>query len=485
MGTDLTALAIAAITARCYQVSVKAFGAKGDGVTDDTAAIRSALNSITGKAVLVFPPGNYLVTGTIPVKGDVIYDFCGSTVHFTGSGSCFSCVFPEGNPQSAFFRDLTLTMTEGSQNQIGFDLFAFGGGLFENIQIQGGAYGIKSVHSWMWTVNNLRITNASYAGIYHQGDHGSEFNWNDIYISIQAFSGKYGIEIERTTPADVGGYYWNKVLVVVNSNHGGSLEQGIHIHSSASERTPIILAMLDGGADGLGPEAAAVGHFGLNLVNVSAIRVTNSWVSTIRLSNTDTTIFSGSYVPYGFWFKGTGIVSRAFMAANVNCGEGRAFFFDDGAAVENFFYQSVYCHPAMSLSTHMEKITAGYDPQVNKIYTDPTVGSGALCIENAADAAKKKYFRLDAYGSLVTLNADFTAAIAELRDSGILNLPVNTSALLIGGTQVVKSRIGGWTTPTGASRRTGYNTAAATAAQVAETLRALIEDLKAHGLIGD
>jgi hypothetical protein len=45
-------------------VSVKDFGAVGDGVTDDTAAIQQSLS--TARSV-VFPPGTYLVTSTINV----------------------------------------------------------------------------------------------------------------------------------------------------------------------------------------------------------------------------------------------------------------------------------------------------------------------------------------------------------------------------------------------------------------------------------
>jgi hypothetical protein len=45
-------------------VSVKDFGAKGDGVTDDTAAIQAAINANSGKSVF-FPPGKYTVSGTL------------------------------------------------------------------------------------------------------------------------------------------------------------------------------------------------------------------------------------------------------------------------------------------------------------------------------------------------------------------------------------------------------------------------------------
>lgn len=44
-------------------VSVKDFGAVGDGVTDDTAAIQATLNAFAGP--IFFPPGTYLVTSTL------------------------------------------------------------------------------------------------------------------------------------------------------------------------------------------------------------------------------------------------------------------------------------------------------------------------------------------------------------------------------------------------------------------------------------
>jgi parallel beta-helix repeat protein len=46
-------------------VSVKDFGAVGDGVTDDTAAIQTAIDAIASGGELVFPPGTYKITSTI------------------------------------------------------------------------------------------------------------------------------------------------------------------------------------------------------------------------------------------------------------------------------------------------------------------------------------------------------------------------------------------------------------------------------------
>ncbi|KAK6542705.1 hypothetical protein TWF694_006649 [Orbilia ellipsospora] len=49
--------------------SIRSFGAKGDGSTDDTAAINSALSSVAGTSqILWIPYGTYIVTDTILVK---------------------------------------------------------------------------------------------------------------------------------------------------------------------------------------------------------------------------------------------------------------------------------------------------------------------------------------------------------------------------------------------------------------------------------
>lgn len=50
-------------------ISVNSFGAKGDGFTDDTAAIQSAMNA--GKAAVYFQPGTYLIDGTITIPPTV------------------------------------------------------------------------------------------------------------------------------------------------------------------------------------------------------------------------------------------------------------------------------------------------------------------------------------------------------------------------------------------------------------------------------
>jgi hypothetical protein len=76
---------------------------------------------------------------------------------------------------------------------------------------------------------------------------------------------------------------------------------------------------------------------------------------------------------------------------------------------------------------------------------------------------------------------DTTSTKFEIFSTGKANSLVGFQ---VAGTDVVKTRRTGWTAPTGTSTRTGFATSTATATQVAEALKALIDDLIAHGLIG-
>jgi len=61
--------------------NVQQFGAKGDGVTDDQAAINQAIARATGTGLSVyFPPGNYLHSGLIVSNGVALYGVGSSTI---------------------------------------------------------------------------------------------------------------------------------------------------------------------------------------------------------------------------------------------------------------------------------------------------------------------------------------------------------------------------------------------------------------------
>jgi|SRR5271157_847873 len=53
------------------EVNVRAFGARGDGVSDDTAAVQAAFDAVDGgSGAVFFPPGVYSVSSTLPVPSN-------------------------------------------------------------------------------------------------------------------------------------------------------------------------------------------------------------------------------------------------------------------------------------------------------------------------------------------------------------------------------------------------------------------------------
>ncbi|MFQ5442702.1 MAG: glycosyl hydrolase family 28-related protein [Thermodesulfobacteriota bacterium] len=62
-----------------HWADVRAYGAVGDGVADDTAAIQSAVDALTGGGTVFFPQGTYKITSAVTVSA--------SGVHLLGTGT--------------------------------------------------------------------------------------------------------------------------------------------------------------------------------------------------------------------------------------------------------------------------------------------------------------------------------------------------------------------------------------------------------------
>lgn len=84
-----------------------------------------------------------------------------------------------------------------------------------------------------------------------------------------------------------------------------------------------------------------------------------------------------------------------------------------------------------------------------------------------------------------TANAGVEADALVIDNTGAVNLAQATGALSINGTQVVTARRTGWGAPTGSATRTAFDTTTVTTTQLAERVKALVDDLRTHGLIGN
>ena len=124
---------------------------------------------------------------------------------------------------------------------------------------------------------------------------------------------------------------------------------------------------------------------------------------------------------------------------------------------------------------------------------------GVLAARNAgADAAMELY--ADGNGANVagTNNAGNAFGILNLKGTavnlrhqnvnvaaiGAGGLDIVAGTLSVAGLQVAGPRRTGWSGPTGPANRAGFDTASVTTQALAERVKALIDDLAAHGLIG-
>jgi len=105
-------------------ISVKDFGAVGDGTTDDTAAIQAAVNAVAGMSTdgrLHFPAGRYKITSQITAKYGVSMYGDGAKATVIECHDCDGIVVESStwDQHMAFYQDFGLTAMSGT-NRTGF-----------------------------------------------------------------------------------------------------------------------------------------------------------------------------------------------------------------------------------------------------------------------------------------------------------------------------------------------------------------------------
>ena len=120
-------------------VSVKDFGAVGDGVTNDTAAIQAAINSKSGFLGVYFPAGVYRVTSQITISTDrvMLYgDGSASRILFNPTANAVCFLFDKGSTSSVqnTIRDLTIYSTDTTYTKTAIKMVNVSQCVVENVQ---------------------------------------------------------------------------------------------------------------------------------------------------------------------------------------------------------------------------------------------------------------------------------------------------------------------------------------------------------------
>lgn len=153
-------------------VSVKDFGAVGDGVTDDTAAIQAALNTASGVGLTIYiPKGTYKTTATLNWPTDwpaaLVGDGVESThINYTGASTAIS-MYDAGSSTKyikSSIENLRLsgngsTSTNGVNIRQGYAI------ALRNVRVYGFQVGVRIEQTWSAILDFVRIDLCSQIGL--------------------------------------------------------------------------------------------------------------------------------------------------------------------------------------------------------------------------------------------------------------------------------------------------------------------------------
>ncbi len=182
-------------------VNVKWFGAKGDGQTDDTAAIQAAIDALpaTGGTVTI-PGGTYLISKTLQVgNGDAgekvstqnAVKLIGMGSGFADMGTASTSVVAAAAMDSVIVVNGRISDVEiaglningNGKAETGLFLHSFTGGYFHNLNINGfGKYGLKLMAGTAPTGNYNIYNRFESIGVYAQNDESACLYFDGHYL---------------------------------------------------------------------------------------------------------------------------------------------------------------------------------------------------------------------------------------------------------------------------------------------------------------
>lgn len=191
------------------EINVKQFGAKGDGVTDDTNAIQTALNKVPNNSAIYFPYGTYLTTAPLVFKTNSInlrlYSNGKSIIKANHTGDCLVLTALNENYGNHLIENLVI---QGVNNYYGgtSKFTSKGSGInltrayyndIHNCNILGFKNGVlinSSIHNTI--TGNCFISNNEIGVLIN----GNAPNVNQICNARIRLNSKRGISIEGSTP---------------------------------------------------------------------------------------------------------------------------------------------------------------------------------------------------------------------------------------------------------------------------------------------
>lgn len=205
-------------------VNVKDFGAKGDGVANDTTAIQAAITAVASGGRVVFPPGNYLVSPmTISNVSNVTFEGDNnnrSILKLASTGTLLSL------PNAQLCRVTRLGFQTNATAQVmtnasglRFDTGAGNNTVDDCAFIGFSLGGMKIVGTASVPLSGHKVTNCYFLGNGQYQFHG--YHCNDFHIERNQFGRLDGIAL-----ATIGAYLENSSAGIYLGNYHWDNTQG-------------------------------------------------------------------------------------------------------------------------------------------------------------------------------------------------------------------------------------------------------------------
>lgn len=470
-------------------VSVKDFGATGNGSTDDTAAINAAIAALSGRNSigLFFPEGVYKVTSSINVNR--------GQISLVGAGMSATVIRCHADGVNVF--NVRSTPPAATSGVVISDM---------QIDIGGGVSTTTGAGIYLERVANAIIDNVSL------GSHASCiqimgcFNivTSNIIISYAAGSpgGRNGVYVSRSTPTYSSAQSGNIFINNMTATGGGQPLDTV---------TPgAAYGILFDSVDGLWVNNSYFGYFdqasacgSLIGYDITGIKFDNTWLDASR---NFCLWLNGSGGAIGLHeFVGLRMVGGPFCTYNAYIeGAWGDIHFNGGHA------EQAISHNIAVTSTGGNIIFDGFDCVGSALRTaqscmyfdgpDYVRIVGCTINGNSTTATLHGFYINDGTGHVVVGNTITNCAIAGLFDGAadfwtaadnMDATTTNTFAITnsASGAYYYLMNIGqkstGWGTPTGAAKIANFPGATATLTQCSQTVAQLITELKSTGLLAD
>ncbi len=267
-------------------IDVQAYGAKGDGTTDDTTAINSALAAVpSGGAIVFFSPGTYLISNSLNVT------VSGTTLQ--GAGRNASIILASPSMAHTGLVQLGGVAPAATLSDIGvFDLqfkgqWTTGPGLPGLLSRSASSYAID--HVWVARCRFLNTTKGVSLGIFFASTP------NFIWITDNYFE-NVGCQLSAPTDTVIRG---NQIL--------SSYDVAISVGASGS--TPAQRCLIDGNVSrrlASDPQGGSIEAGGCNYVTISNNQVFTSYGPGIKVWDQTLSVPSQHVIVRGNYVTGTG-----------------------------------------------------------------------------------------------------------------------------------------------------------------------------------